>query len=60
VTCRVQHWWHEAASRLYRDEPAKWHALYWRDIESGSRIAKLRLIETANPEWRDLYSDIIV
>jgi putative endonuclease len=30
-----------------------------KQIKAGSRIAKLRLIETMNPDWRDLYPDII-
>ncbi len=28
-------------------------------IKSGSRKKKLILIETMNPDWRDLYADII-
>lgn len=28
-------------------------------IKAGSRKQKLRLIETINPEWRDLYGDIL-
>jgi putative endonuclease len=31
-----------------------------KQIKGGSRIAKLRLIETVNPDWRDLYPDILV
>ena len=27
-------------------------------IKGGSRRAKLKLIETANPSWRDLWQDI--
>jgi putative endonuclease len=27
-------------------------------IKSHERVWKLRLIEGANPEWRDLYSDV--
>jgi putative endonuclease len=30
-----------------------------KQIKAGSRTAKLRLIENMNPDWRDLYSDII-
>ncbi len=29
-----------------------------KQLKGGSRIAKLRLIETKNPGWRDLYPDI--
>jgi len=28
-------------------------------IKAGSRKKKLQLIETMNPEWQDLYNDII-
>ena len=30
-----------------------------KQIKSGSRKKKLQLIESMNPEWRDLYSTII-
>jgi putative endonuclease len=30
-----------------------------KQIKSGSRAAKLRLIDVANPLWRDLYEDIL-
>jgi len=30
-----------------------------KQIKAGSRANKLRLIETANPEWSDLYPTII-
>ncbi len=29
-----------------------------KQIKAGSRAAKLELIETLNPEWRDLWHDI--
>jgi len=29
-----------------------------KQIKSGSRLAKIKLIERTNPEWRDLYFDI--
>jgi putative endonuclease len=29
-----------------------------KQIKSGSRKAKLALIENLNPEWRDLYTDL--
>jgi putative endonuclease len=29
-----------------------------KQIKSGSRKAKLKLIESMNPQWRDLYPDI--
>lgn len=29
-----------------------------KQIKSGSRKTKLKLIESINPEWRDLYTDI--
>ena len=29
-----------------------------KQIKSGSRSAKLRLIEAMNPEWRDLWTDV--
>jgi len=29
-----------------------------KQIKGGSRKAKLALIETSNPEWRDLWADI--
>jgi predicted GIY-YIG superfamily endonuclease len=29
-----------------------------KQIKSGSRAKKLRLIETMNPSWRDLYEDL--
>ena len=29
-----------------------------KQIKSGSRTKKLALIETVNPEWRDLWDDI--
>ena len=29
-----------------------------KQIKGGSRKAKLALIETSNPEWRDLWDDI--
>jgi putative endonuclease len=30
-----------------------------KQIKGGSRQKKLTLIETLNPEWRDLYDDLI-
>jgi len=30
-----------------------------KQIKSGSRKAKIKLIESMNPEWRDLYQDIL-
>jgi putative endonuclease len=30
-----------------------------KQIKSGSRAAKLRLIETMNPEWADLYERML-
>jgi putative endonuclease len=30
-----------------------------KQIKGGSRQKKLRLIETMNPEWRDLYEDLL-
>jgi putative endonuclease len=30
-----------------------------KQIKGGSRIAKIKLIESINPEWKDLYYDII-
>jgi putative endonuclease len=30
-----------------------------KQIKSGSRKRKLDLIETMNPDWRDLYEDIL-
>ncbi len=30
-----------------------------KQIKSGSRNKKLFLIETKNPEWQDLYNEII-
>ena len=29
-----------------------------KQIKAGSRKAKIKLIENANPDWRDLYADI--
>ncbi len=29
-----------------------------KQIKAGSRMAKLKLVESTNPEWRDLYTDI--
>ena len=29
-----------------------------KQIKAGSRKAKIRLIESANPDWKDLYPDI--
>jgi putative endonuclease len=29
-----------------------------KQIKAGSRAKKLMLIETANPEWQDLYADL--
>ena len=29
-----------------------------KQIKGGSRAAKIRLIETSNPGWRDLFDDI--
>ena len=29
-----------------------------KQIKGGSRIKKIRLIETLNPQWRDLYESI--
>ena len=29
-----------------------------KQIKGGSRKKKLRLIEEANPQWRDLFADI--
>ncbi len=30
-----------------------------KQIKAGSRKAKLALIEAGNPEWRDLWGDIV-
>jgi putative endonuclease len=30
-----------------------------KQIKAGSRGAKLRLIEGMNPEWRDLFGEIV-
>jgi putative endonuclease len=30
-----------------------------KQIKAGSRAKKLALIETLNPDWKDLYSDLI-
>ena len=30
-----------------------------KQIKGGSRKAKLKLIETMNPNWKDLYSELI-
>ena len=30
-----------------------------KQIKSGTRLRKLRLIEAMNPEWRDLYAGIL-
>ncbi|MDH3871120.1 MAG: GIY-YIG nuclease family protein [Gammaproteobacteria bacterium] len=30
-----------------------------KQIKAGSRQAKIRLVEQFNPEWKDLYEDII-
>jgi len=32
---------------------------YEKQIKAGSRKKKLALIEAANPDWRDLYDDIL-
>jgi len=31
-----------------------------KQIKSGSRKAKIELIENTNPDWRDLYTDICI
>jgi putative endonuclease len=31
-----------------------------KQIKAGSRKAKIRLIESVNPEWRDLYPEICI
>jgi len=30
-----------------------------KQIKAGSRKAKIKLIESINPVWRDLYQDIL-
>jgi putative endonuclease len=30
-----------------------------KQIKGGSRLAKLKLIEAANPDWQDLYPTIV-
>ena len=30
-----------------------------KQIKGGSRKAKMRLIEASNPDWRDLYPEIV-
>ena len=30
-----------------------------KQIKSGSRVKKLQLIESINPNWKDLYKDVI-
>jgi len=30
-----------------------------KQIKAGSRKNKVKIIERANPEWRDLYRDIV-
>ena len=30
-----------------------------KQIKAGSRARKIQLIETMNPDWRDLYADMI-
>lgn len=29
-----------------------------KQIKSGSRLAKIRLVESMNPEWRDLFDEL--
>jgi len=42
---------------LYEDMAAA--ILREKQLKSGSRARKLALIEAANPQWRDLYGDIL-
>jgi putative endonuclease len=37
----------------------EWAILREKQIKAGSRNKKLGLIETLNPEWRDLYESIV-
>ena len=30
-----------------------------KQLKAGSRQKKIRLIESSNPQWRDLYADIV-
>ena len=30
-----------------------------KQIKAGSRHKKIALVETSNPEWRDLYGDLV-
>ena len=30
-----------------------------KQIKGGSRAAKMRLVEAGNPDWRDLYPEIV-
>ena len=45
--------WYELHSRMH-DAIAR-----EKQIKAGSRGKKLALIETLNPDWRDLYNDLI-
>jgi len=45
--------WYELHSRMH-DAIAR-----EKQIKAGSRRKKLALIETLNPDWRDLYNDLI-
>ncbi len=42
---------------LYEDMPTA--ILREKQLKSGSRARKLALIEAGNPQWRDLYGDIL-
>jgi putative endonuclease len=50
VTTLVYFEWFESISAAIERE---------KQIKSGSRAKKLALIENQNPEWRDLYFDLI-
>ena len=58
----------EGFTKKYRIKQLVWYELHEgmqgaimreKQIKAGSRAKKLALIEGMNPEWRDLYEDIV-
>jgi putative endonuclease len=50
--CKILVWYEVGGSM-------EWAILREKQIKAGSRNKKLVLIETLNPEWRDLYESIV-
>ena len=52
---------HAVHTLVWHEPHADMHSAITREkaLKNWKRVWKLELVETANPKWRDLYSDIL-